>query len=441
MFKEAVINFFINGKQATQQLNQLKANFKTAANDIKNSMLIKVGTFGTALFGLGAVREVYNQTKELANFSQKFNLPVEEVSKFSNVLSQFGGSSEDTRNALGNIEQAITDFKTMGGGALKSVSSQIGISMYNMNGKIKNSIQIIGDLRQKFKGLNQDAQLKVAQELGLTDPASLRMLKASDAEYKKMTEQANKMSIVSKKNADTVLRVQALLSRIKQTLYSIGTTLLTYLEPVLNKVAEWFEKFNSLSEESKKKIVLLGVGFAALMPAISILTQIFNAIKLIKGAILLLNTVLLANPIMAIITAAIAGFVLLYKKCEWFRKLVDKTLGWLLDKIKKILGWVGKLFGDKEKLEIEANEKIEHELTPEELEEHKKAFNYMMYPSRERLKQEANNYNNTNNNYNNNVSKPINNTFNFTLSTNANISETENMLNKVIRQNTSGVAY
>lgn len=57
------------------------------------------------------------------------------------------------------------------------------------------------------------------------------------------------------------------------------------------------------------------------------------ATKAAAAAQWLLNAAMMANPIGLIIIAIIAlvaGFILLYKKCDWFRAGVDKVFGWII---------------------------------------------------------------------------------------------------------------
>ena len=71
-----------------------------------------------------------------------------------------------------------------------TVGNQVGLSMYREDGELKNSFEIIEDLREKFKDLNEDAQIKVASELGLDDPASLRLLRMSEKEFAEIEKHA-----------------------------------------------------------------------------------------------------------------------------------------------------------------------------------------------------------------------------------------------------------
>jgi phage-related protein len=59
-----------------------------------------------------------------------------------------------------------------------------------------------------------------------------------------------------------------------------------------------------------------------------------KAINIAKTAFMLFNAVLALNPIVLVISAIvalIAGLVLLYKKCDWFRNLVNGIFEWIVN--------------------------------------------------------------------------------------------------------------
>lgn len=252
--RQAVINFVVNVQSAKQQIAGFKASFKNATQEMSNTFVGKFGAVGAAFGGFKAIKDIFDQTRKMTEFAQSFSVPVEEVSKFANTLSMFGGSSDAAVADLERVQQAIVDFRTTGGGALKTVASQIGMSLYTADGKIKNSIQVIEGLRGKFKDLSEDAQLKVAQELGLADPATLQMLRASDEEYQKMRADAEKMNVVNAKTAERVQTITRILAQMKQQWFAIGAALLQYVEKPLNIVIKAMEWFNGLSDEAKGTI-------------------------------------------------------------------------------------------------------------------------------------------------------------------------------------------
>lgn len=134
--------------------------------------------------------------------------------------------------------------------------------------------------------------------------------------------------------------------------------LLTALVGLLQSFANWFK---SLPEPVKQVIVVVGGLVAAIGPllviigtvmekATSISTFITNfgpmitsmggivktVLSGIGAAAQGLFTLIMAHPVIAIITAIIAAVVLLYNKCEWFRNAVNAVLKFLGDLVTEI---------------------------------------------------------------------------------------------------------
>ncbi|MDD2954356.1 MAG: phage tail tape measure protein [Parabacteroides sp.] len=142
----------------------------------------------------------------------------------------------------------------------------------------------------------------------------------------------------------TSYQVSITVNQLKNTMITLGQTIITMLAPTIDKVSakvsEFSKWFGSLNDSQKKMIVTIGaviasiapiliivgkliIGLSNLMFAIESLAPIIATIKVAFGAF---NAVLLANPIILIvagIVALIAGLVLLYNNCEWFRDGVN----------------------------------------------------------------------------------------------------------------------
>lgn len=135
----------------------------------------------------------------------------------------------------------------------------------------------------------------------------------------------------------TSFEIQKAINEVKNTGIELGTTLLTALQPtiekVVGKVKEFTQWFSNLSESQKKTILVIAGVVAALGPALIIfgkvctgISSIINVIKMLQPAMAALNAVMAANPIAIIviaIAALVAAFVVLYNKCEWFRNAVN----------------------------------------------------------------------------------------------------------------------
>ena len=307
MSLEAVMTFMVNTKAALKEISDFKAKVKNATDEMRKNALSSILPAAGAFGGFKALKDVYDTTRKLADFSERFTLPVEDVSRFNNVLSLFGGTTETAVSNLGKLEQAIVDLRTTGGGALRTVANQIGLSLYDNEGKIKGSLEMLESLREKFKDLSEFQQLKVAQELGLDDPATLRMLRASEEEYAKMAAEAEKMNVIGSDTARKVQTLNRLLATMRASWQGVGATVLgVVLKPVemLSDAMRWL---NNQSEDTQKIILGVSAAIFGLAPAISVISYIANGFSALSGVLGILATALTAVPVVTFFAAIAAG--------------------------------------------------------------------------------------------------------------------------------------
>lgn len=307
MSLEAVMTFMVNTKAALKEISDFKAKVKNATDEMRKNALSSILPAAGAFGGFKALKDVYDTTRKLADFSERFTLPVEDVSRFNNVLSLFGGTTETAVSNLGKLEQAIVDLRTTGGGALRTVANQIGLSLYDNEGKIKGSLEMLESLREKFKDLSEFQQLKVAQELGLDDPATLRMLRASEEEYAKMAAEAEKMNVINGATAQKVQTLNRLLAQMRTSWQGVGATVLGVVLKPLEKLSDAFRWLNNQSEETQKIILGVSAVIFGLAPAISIISYIVNGFSALSGVLGILTAALTAVPVVTFFAAIAAG--------------------------------------------------------------------------------------------------------------------------------------
>lgn len=94
-----------------------------------------------------------------------------------------------------------------------------------------------------------------------------------------------------------------------------------------------------------KAITLTGKIIGSLSKLAPIFTAIKKALSGIMFVVKALGAVIMANPIVAIVTGIIALIVLLYAKCEWFRNLVNTIVLGIATTIKTIVTGISSFIG------------------------------------------------------------------------------------------------
>lgn len=181
---------------------------------------------------------------------------------------------------------------------------------------------------------------------------------ATDAAFDKLDTNSNKIKIS--------------LNQLKNTATELGETVMEMAAPVIERLSEkvkaFSQWFKNLNDTQKETIVKIGAVVAAIGPALIIfgklslgVSKAIGAFSKISGVFKAAGTagkglwaILSANPIGAVVAAVVAlvaGFVLMYKKCDWFREMVNKAFAEIkksisetIEKIKPILQQLGESF-------------------------------------------------------------------------------------------------
>lgn len=295
LFSDAVINFFVNSKDAENSLGGLEKKFNQTVNSIQNGLIGKLGGITAGVLGIKSITQVYDETLKLVNLSERWNLPVEKVSQFANAFAQFGGDADSAIGMIEKLQQAANSLRFESSGPLKDLSAIMGTNLFN-----KDYLGAITALRSEFRTLNENAQVKVTDMLG-GDITLQRMLKASDEEFAAILEKSQKFGTISEKTASSMRKLDRSLATIKQAFKAISGASLERLVPVFDKLSGFMENLALSSDDVK-------VGILGILGAVTLLGPALSVLKVLLGG--------LFNPFNLGVGLAIAGVYLLYQNWD-----------------------------------------------------------------------------------------------------------------------------
>lgn len=126
-------------------------------------------------------------------------------------------------------------------------------------------------------------------------------------------------------------KIKKATNELKNDAIDLGTTLMEELAPIIENIAEkisqFTEWFNGLSESEKQMIIQIGLIVAAIGPLLIVLgTVVSRGAKIIGGIPVIakglsgLFGIIAANPVLAIITAIVIAVFTLWTTCDEFRE-------------------------------------------------------------------------------------------------------------------------
>lgn len=355
----------LDAETASTELAQFANITGMTADEYKN--------FGDTLVALGnnsatTEADIMNMAMRIAGAGTQIGMTEDQILAMSASLSSVGIEAEAGGTAISTIMSEIDKSVALGSEKMNVWAQTAGMSAE----QFKNAWETdaAGAMQAVLLGMN-DAQ-KGGENLNLVlSELGVESIRQTDA-MKRLSNNAEGMAgtfalaneewangnalstEAGKQYETTAAKMQQTQEAIKNAAANIGEILLPVIKDVLEKISGWIQKFNELDEGTKKIILIIAGVIAAIGPFLITIGKVATGIGAVTGALSkigaasgmvtkagsLISTALgfikkaasglfsliMAHPVIAVITAIIAAVVLLYTKCEWFRDAVHAVL-------------------------------------------------------------------------------------------------------------------
>ena len=331
---EATLNFARAGLDAEQAAAALAPAMNLAAGEGGNLDTVSAGLVGT-INGFG---DSFAETAHYADvFAAACNNSALDVDSLSNamsvaapIFSTAGYSVEDAALYMGvmanngiDANVAANSLKT---GIARLVSpakegaemmAQLGIAVTNADGSMKDSVQLQQELHDAFSQLSESEQIAAASAIfGKNQMAPwLALINTAPADVNELSDSLTNAAGTTDEMAEAMMggfggSIEKLKSSLDVLMTSLGRLIAEYLQPVINKVQEWVDKFNSLDDNTKKIIVTVAGIVAAIGPLLVIGGKLITGIGMLLTFAPMIATALGAISLPVIgITALIIALV------------------------------------------------------------------------------------------------------------------------------------
>lgn len=329
-FATSLISTGVTAEQTSTVLGKLYSELSQGANT-KNK--------AAALEQLGFDPRTIN--KEMAENAEGTILKVLEKIKNSNVadksalISDIFGSDKSVINGLSVLSENLDGIKEKLDKAKQAVSEN-----EKVNGEYEDRLNTLTNQLKIFRNNAFNALADIGKSIAPELKETLNTLK----------EFAGKIANFIKENPKLVAFIVKLVAGFAAMNLGMGVANKLLLGPFAKGVG-WLYKFGAFKSKGgvffalKKMFPLASKVFGTFVKIGTFLGGKF--IGIIKAVGLALKVAFTANPvglIIAAIVAVIAIFVLLYKKCEWFRKGVDKAWKAIKEGFKATWTWIKNKF-------------------------------------------------------------------------------------------------
>lgn len=318
-----------------------------------------VDNFGASIVALGnnmatTESDIMNMATRIAGSGAQIGLTEQEILALAASLSSVGMEAEAGGSAISAVMTQIDKAVALDKESLATWAATAGMSVSEFKkawetdamSAIQAIISGMGNAKAGGENLNV-----LLEDLGVTSLRQTDTMKRLSGAADMMGEAVSLSNTAWKENSaltaesgkrygTTAAKIQQLKGTLTELCVSLGDILLPIVQSVADKLKVFVNWLANLSPAAQKVVLVITALVAALAPALIIVGKVITAVGQImtfapqlvtvfgkiKMAISGLFSLIMAHPVIAIITAIIAAVVLLYNKCEWFRDGVNAVL-------------------------------------------------------------------------------------------------------------------
>ena len=377
----ASLNFARAGLSAEEAASALAPAMNLAAGEGGNLDTVSAGLVAT----INAFGDSFDKTTNYADvFAAACNNSALDVDTLANsmsvaapVFATAGYSVNDAALYLGvmanagvDADKAANSLKTGMARLAKptkeaaTMMDKLGISMFDENGKAKDSVTVQKELHDAFAGLSEQEQMAAAAAIFGKNQMSpwLALIRTAPEDVNSLSDSINNAAGTTKSMADAMMSgfggsIEKLKSTLDVLKTTIGEVLSGSLQPIITKITELAEKFIHADAKTQKLILTLAGIAAAIGPVLLIggklmvgignvlaaAPKIVGAVKAVANGAKALWGVLSANPIILIIAgiaALVAAVVYLWKNNEGFRNFVINMWNAIKEKVSSAIEFI-----------------------------------------------------------------------------------------------------
>lgn len=346
----ATLNFARAGLKAEQAAAALAPAMNLAAGEGGDLDTVSAGLVATINGFHGSFDQAAQYADVFANACNNSALDINSLSSAMSVaapiFSAAGYSVNDAALYMGvmannGIEASVAanSLKTGFARLVKptdeaaGMMDQLGISVTNADGTMKDTVSIQSELHDSFSKLSEAEQIAAASAIfGKHQMAPwLALINSAPADVNKLNKSLQETGTTTKM-ADAMMSgfggaMEKLKSSIDVAATSFGEALAPMIRRVSDRIQGLVNWFNSLSSKQKESAAKWAVTAAAIGPVIMVAGKLISSIGTLTKTFGLLFQAMEENPIIALTAAAVGLGVALYASHEAGQKALEAQYG------------------------------------------------------------------------------------------------------------------
>lgn len=292
------------GRQTSQQFNKFRieiaALFTTLATGFGLQQFIKGMTDSSAATG---------------RLAANIGISTKDLSIWQEAAKRTGGSAEGLGSSLLGLAQEHEKLALVGNSEMLPFLRELRVQWSDTTGAMRPMNDILFDLNAAVQGMDKRHANALLAGLGF-DQGTINLLESSKEELTKYLAEAERLGVVSDKDAKASITYQNAILDLKQAFSSLGRTILTDALPqitaFIKTLTEWAaDPANAefIKKEAMEDLKVFGSAVLAIVDTIKEWKTVAEALALYIGGRWLLAMTIGLGPVGLAIAGIAAGFL------------------------------------------------------------------------------------------------------------------------------------
>jgi len=294
---EVVTKFSFKG--SLEPLAEFNAGLKTVVKQSARMATALAGaTTGAAVWASKQLAGV----EAMRNFARAQGVGVEALQKLRYAATQDGGTVETLDASIAGLNQRLGQFAATGAGRAKLAIEALGLSIQDSNGQMRPTVDILKDIAEKTKGMEQSKRIGLAYQLGI-DKSLINLLEGGAEGLERLMADAEQWGVISQAQAETAATLSSNIDNLRHGVGVLGQRVAISMIPILDDLQG---QFKALLQDSDS---WLNKGLRQIGP---VMESAVGAIKRLMPIIVALGAAwAVSSAPMLLTAAAIAAVVLI----------------------------------------------------------------------------------------------------------------------------------
>lgn len=297
------IDFFFNGFDNVEKAEKAK--------EVVNGLLAGLGKLVGAAGGVykvgDAIRDFIVKASNLKDISEATGEAVENLDVWSRAVKTVGGDADTFLGTVKRMSSALHD-SLMEGGPMLTYFSELGISVRDSNGNLRQTTDILHDLAGKWESWSPAQRHHIGVKLGLDD-GTIKLLQRGQKEVERIVNLQAKYNIVSGEQAQLAREISELWNELTTMWAAASDVLTSKAMPAVKAVLTVLRDISSWVIENKPILYGLITGIAAVLGYLLLPVLIKVAVAWVAAFAPVIGAILLIAALSAAIYALIDDYM------------------------------------------------------------------------------------------------------------------------------------